>query len=100
DPLVRLRDDVPRAWADELREVVLVPRDVRRGDLSPVVGEDARIAAVELGEPDEVLLLDVRGRRGHDAAVELAEIAGELAAARAGEVEPVSLAPWVGAQEE
>ena len=34
-----------RAAPIELREVVLVPRDLRRRDLAPVVGEDARLSA-------------------------------------------------------
>src|SRR5439155_902489 len=44
DAVVRRGDDVPRTRADELREVVLVPRDLRRRDLAPVVREHARVA--------------------------------------------------------
>ena len=42
DPVVRLVDDVPRARPDQLREVVLVPRDRGRSDVLPVVGQHAR----------------------------------------------------------
>ena len=77
-----------------------MPRDMRRRDVAPVAGDDARVAAVQLRERDEVRLLDARRRRGHDAAVELAEISREPGPARAGEVEAVALAPRVRAKQE
>ena len=60
-----------------------MPRDAQRRDLAPVVGEDARLAAVELRERDEVLLPDARRRRGHHAAVELVHARRACAAPRA-----------------
>src|SRR5205814_301501 len=95
DAIVRVGDDVPRTRPDQLREIVLVPRDLRRRDFAPILGEHAGLTAVELGERDEVLLPDSRRRSGHDTAVELFLSRGRGGAAGDGEVETVPFAPGV-----
>ena len=99
-----LVEEVPGAAVrkprDRLREVVLRPRDLRRRDLAPVVGEDARPAAVELRERDEVLLADPRRRRRQRATVELVEPGGQRGSARAGEVERRPVAPRVRTEQQ
>ncbi len=77
-----------------------MPRHRRRRDLGPIVGEDARPGAVQLGERNEVVLLDARRRRRHRAPVELVHAGGRLGSARTRMVEPVPVAPRVRAQKE
>src|SRR6266545_4644562 len=93
-------EDVPRARPNPLREVVLVPRNGRRRDVEPFVGVDAGPAAVQLRERDEVLLSDARRRRRHRAPVELAEPRRDRRAAVPRVVEPGTVAPWIGAEQQ
>src|SRR4029079_17585620 len=62
--------------------------------------DDARLAAPELREADEVALVDLSGRGRHRPRVDLVHVSGRLRAMGDREVEPVALAPWVRADEE
>jgi hypothetical protein len=77
-----------------------VPSDLRRRDLTPVVGEDACFAPVELRERDEVLLPDPRRRSRHDTAVELVHAGCRRSTSGHREIEAVPFAPWVRPQEQ
>src|SRR5205823_11994567 len=94
-PLV---EDVPGARARlprrRLDEVGLRPRDLAPGEeLLAALVEDAREAAVELRERDELRL--VEGRVGHVPAVELVHSGRGRRAALEAEAEAVACAPAI-----
>ena len=100
DAFVRPLDDVPGARPDELREIVLVPCHLRRRDVPAVVGENARLAPVQLCEPNEVLLPDPRRTRRHRAPVELPHAGGHRRSVCERPIERIARAPRIRAQEQ